>query len=97
MQLSQKRKHFSEFLFHFWNLHLSVNVFRKRTIVIANVFPKLQAVEILLRPLFKNRRFHTRIESQHMKASKILAKSPGECFCHVFDHSQGSSFQKCLP
>ena len=38
-------------------------------IVIANVFPKLQTVEILIRPLSKQRRFRTRIDSQHMIVS----------------------------
>ena len=45
-------------------------------IVIAKVFPKLQTLKILLRPLSKKRRFRTRIESQHVKAPQILAKSP---------------------
>ena len=34
-----------------------------------NVFRKLQTVEILVRPLSKQRRFRTRIESQHVIAS----------------------------
>ena len=66
-------------------------------IVKANIFPKLETVEILLRVLFKNRRFRTRIDSQHVTPSQILAKSPSEHLCHVFHHSQGSSFQKNLP
>ena len=66
-------------------------------IVIASVFPKLQIVKILLRPLSKYHRFRRRIGSQHVKASQILAKSPGMRFYHVFHHSQGSRFVKCLP
>ena len=45
-------------------------------ILIANVFPKLETVKILLRPLSKKRRFRTRFDSEHVKASQTLAKSP---------------------
>ena len=44
--------------------------------VIANVLPKLQTVNILVRPLSKNRRFRTRFDIQHVKGSQILVKSP---------------------
>ena len=45
-------------------------------IVTANVFPKLQTVKILIRPLSKKRRFRTRFDSQHVKPSQIPAKYP---------------------
>ena len=45
-------------------------------IVIANVFPKLETVNILLRPLFKKRVFRTRFDREQVKASETLAKSP---------------------
>ena len=76
MQLSEKRKIFLIFLFYFWNLHQTLNILKKTMIVIANVFPKLQTVGNLLRPLSKKRRFRTGFDSQHVKASQILAKSP---------------------
>ena len=44
--------------------------------VIANVFPKLQAVNNFVRPLRENPRFGTRFETQHVKVSQTLAKSP---------------------
>ena len=44
--------------------------------VIANVFPKLQTVKFLVRALSKKRRFGKRFDSQHLKFSQILAKSP---------------------
>ena len=53
-------------------------------IVIANVFPKLQTVKILVRALSKKGRFTKRFENQHVKASQILAKSPSEQFYSVF-------------
>ena len=79
------------FLFNFWNLHQILNVFKKRMIVIPNVFPEFQAMKILIRPLFKKRFFRTHFDSQHVKASQVLAKSPRERFYHVF-----SSFSEKL-
>ena len=76
MQFSEKRKIFSEFFFPFWNLKQIVNILKKRMIVIANVFPKLKTVKILLRLLSKNNCLRTRFDSQHVKRSQILAKSP---------------------
>ena len=67
---------FLHFLFHFWNLHQILNILKKGMIVIGNAFLKLQTVKILVRPLSKKRRFRTRFDSQHVKASQILAKSP---------------------
>ena len=37
--------------------------------VIPNVLAKLQTVNILVRPLSKKRRFRTRFDSEHVKAS----------------------------
>ena len=76
MQLSQKGKGFLNFSFHFWNVHQVLNILEKRMIVIANLFSKLETVKILLRPLSKKRCFRRRLDSQHVKASQILAKSP---------------------
>ena len=44
-------------------------------IVIANIFPKLHIVKILLRPLSKCRRYTTRFENDDVKACQIFAKS----------------------
>ena len=60
-------------------------------VAVANVFPKLQNVKILVRALSKNRRFRKRFDSQYVKVSQILVKFPWECFSHVF-----SSFWKKL-
>ena len=79
MQLSERRKafcHFFLFFFFFWNLHQILNRLNKMTIVLANVFPKLQTVKNLVRLLSKKRRFTTRFDSQHVKGSQMLAKSP---------------------
>ena len=76
MQLSEKRKTFFIFLFYFWNLHQILNVLKKKIIVIANVFHKLQTLKNLVRPFSKKRRYRTRFDNQHVKVSQILAKSP---------------------
>ena len=51
MQLSQNEKPFLNFLFHFWNLDQILTTLKKRMIVTANVYPKLQTLKILVRPL----------------------------------------------
>ena len=38
----KNEKIFLTFYFHFWNLHEILNVLKKKMIVIANVFSKLQ-------------------------------------------------------
>ena len=45
-------------------------------ILIANVFPKLETVKIFVTPLSKKRCLRTHFDSEHVKASEILAKSP---------------------
>ena len=53
--------------------------------VIANVFPKLQTVKILVRAFSKKRRFRKCFDSQHVKVSQIgtLEQQGSICdFCH---------------
>ena len=85
------------FLFHFWNLHHILNVLKENMIVITNVFPKLQTAKNLLRPFSKKPCFRTRLDSQHVKASQILAKSPWEHFSHVFLSFSGKLIWKLPP
>ena len=96
MQLSEKQKSFCELFVHFWILHQILNILKKKMIVIANVFPKLQTVKTFVRKLSQEHRFRTCFDSEHVKASQILAKCPWECFYHVLYHSQKSWFGKCL-
>ena len=97
MQLSEKQKIFPEFFFHLWNLHQFFNLFKERTIAIANLFPKLQTVKILVRPLSKKHRFRTRFGSQHVKASQIVPKSPWDRFNHVFSSFSAKLIWKVSP
>ena len=66
-------------------------------IVIGNVFPKLETVKILVSPLSKKRRLTRCFDSQHVKASQTLAKSPWEHFCHVFWSFSGKLIGKISP
>ena len=75
MQLPEKQKSFGNFLLHVWNLYQIFNILKENMILIANVFPKLQTVKILLRPLFKRRSFRIRFDSKHVKVSYVPAKS----------------------
>ena len=76
MQLSQKWKTFSNFMFHFWILHQILNILTEKMIVIANVLPKLQTVKIFVRNLSQEHRFRTGFGSQYVKALEMLAKFP---------------------
>ena len=58
-------------------------------IVIANVFPKLQTVEGLTKPLARKRRFRTSFGSQQVKESETPVKSAWQHFHHICDPSEG--------
>ena len=80
----KNEKRFLNFRFHFWNLHEILNLLKERMIVVAQVFPKLGTVKMLLTLLSEMPRFRTGFDSQQVKASKIPLKSKWEHFCHVF-------------
>ena len=67
--------HFPIFLFNFFNLHQILNISKKKMVVIATLFRKLQTVKDLVRPLFKKRRFRNSFDNQHAKESQTLVKS----------------------
>ena len=77
------KKHFPNFLLDFWILNQILNVLKEKTIVIANVFPKLETVKIFVRNLSQEHRFRTRFDIEHVKASKKFPKYPRERFYHV--------------
>ena len=93
----KKEKHFLSFFFHLWNLHQVLNIFKKRKIVRANLFPKLQTVKDLVRPLSKKRRFRRSFDNQHVKGSQTLVTSPLENFYRIFSSRSGNWFGKYLP
>ena len=92
----KKKKRFPSFLFHLLNLYQFLNNFKKKKIVIANVFPKLTTVQHLVRPLTKERRVKTSFNSQHVKGFQALLKSSWELFYHDFSSLWGQSFGKYL-
>ena len=65
-------------------IYIKFGKLEKKKIVIANVFPKLQTVKDLVRPLSKNHRFRTSFKSQHVKGSQTLKKSAREHFYQIF-------------
>ena len=97
IKLSEKRKTFSQFFFHFWNLHQIWNILKSKMMVIANVFPKIQTVNNFFRPLCENRRFGKPFDSQHLKVFQKLAKSPCENFVHEFPSFWGKLILKMCP
>ena len=77
MQVSEKRKTSCQFFVPFMDSASNFKQFEKKNMIaIANVFPKLQNVKILVRALSKNHRFRKHFDSQHVKVSQIYAKSP---------------------
>ena len=88
---------FLNFLFHFWNLHQILKSLRKNMMVIANEFPKLETVKNFDRPPCKKHRLGTRFDSQHLKLSQILAKSPSECFYQLFSSLSENLIWKMPP
>ena len=93
----KNQKLFLNFLFDLWNLHQILNILKKNMMVIANVLPKLQTVDILVRPLSEKSRFRTRFDIQHVKAFHIFAKSPWEQFYLVFSSFWGKLIWKMSP
>ena len=71
-------------MFHFWNLHQILNILEEKIVAIANVLMKLETVKNFVRTFSKKRRYTIRFDSQNVKASQMLGKSPCELFYHVF-------------
>ena len=91
------RKHFLGFLFHLSNLHQILNIFKKKKILIANVFPKLATVQGLDTPLTIQRRLKTFFDSKHVKRFPTLLKSSWEHFYHIFWSLWGEIIWKISP
>ena len=76
----KNKKRFLSFLFHLWKLHQISNIFKKKKIVIGNVFPKLATVQGLVTPFTIQRSLKTSFDSQHVKRFQTLSKSSWEQF-----------------
>ena len=93
----KNKNHFFGFLFHLWNLHQFFNSCKKKTILIAHVFPKLATVQGLVTPLTIQRRLKTPFDSQHVKRFQALTKSSWERFYHIFSSLWGEMIWKISP
>ena len=74
-----------------------MNIFKKKTIVIGNVFPKLATVQGLVTPLTIQRSVKTSFESQHVKRFQTLVKYSSEHFYHIFLWLWGEIIRKTSP
>ena len=64
--------------------HQILDVFKKKKMVIVKLLPNLQTVKNLVTELSKNLCLRNSFESQHVKASQIIVKSPWKLFYHIF-------------
>ena len=93
----RNKKHFLGFLFHWWNLNQFLNIFKKKKIVIANVFPKLATVQGWVTSLTIQRCLKISFDSQHVKRFLTLVKSSWEHFYHIFSSLWGEMIWKISP
>ena len=93
----KNKKHFLGFLFHLWNLHQILNIFKKKTMAIGNVFPKLATVQGLVTALTIQRSLKTSFDSQHVKRFQTLAKCSWEHFYHIVSSLWGEIIWKTSP
>ena len=66
-------------------------------IVIANVFPKLQSVKDLVKPLSRKRHFRTSFDSQRVNEYETLVNSALENLYHIFWSLWGEMISKIAP
>ena len=85
------------FLLHLWILHEILSIFKKKKIVIPNVYLKLATVQGLVTPLTIQRRLKTSFDSQHVKLFLTLVKSSWGDFYHIFSSLWGEVIWKISP
>ena len=72
MNLSRKKKSFSEFSCTFFESALSLEHFQKKMTLIAYVFPKLTTTKNVLSQMSKSFRFRERLDRRHSKWAEAL-------------------------
>ena len=81
----RKLKIFSEFFsWHFLNLELILNIFRKKTALEADVFLNLWTPKNVVRYMSKKSCFREPFEKEHGKWSEILLKSERQHLYHIY-------------
>ena len=93
----KNNKLFLEFFFRLGNLHEIWNIFEKKMIVIANLFPKLQNVKDLVKPVSWKCHFRTSFDSQQLNGCQKLVKSPWKHFYYNFWSLWGKMVCKISP
>ena len=93
----KNKKNSLGFSFHLWILHQILNIFKKKKILIANVFPELATVYGLVTPLTNQRPLKTSFDSQHVKRFQTLVKSSWEHFYHIFSSLWAEIIWKTSP
>ena len=73
MQLYKNRKTFSQFLVR--NFHQSLNILKKKMLVMTNVFVKLKTAKDVVGQMSKEPCFRTLFDIQYVKGSQRLVKS----------------------
>ena len=93
----KNKKYSLSFLFHLWNLHQILKVFKQKKILIANVFAKLTTVSGFVPPLTIHCRRKTSFDSQHVKRLETREKSSLGIFYHIFSSLWGEMTWKICP
>ena len=93
----KNKKDCMSFLLHLWILHQLLSIFKKRKIVIPNVYLKLATVQGLVTPLINQRRLKTCFDSQHVKRFQTLVKSSWDNFYHISSSIWGEIIWKISP
>ena len=93
----KNKRHFLGYLFKLWNLHQILKNFKQKKILIANVFPKLATVQVLVTPVTIQRGLKTSFDSQHVKRFLTQVKSSWEIFSHIFSSLRGEIIWKISP
>ena len=92
-----KTKSFSQFFVQLMESSWNLKHFRKKMIVIANVFPKLQTVKDLVKQLSRKHSFRTSFKNQRVNGCQTLVKSALEHFYHIFWSLWGEMIPKIFP
>ena len=85
MQLSQKKKTFSQFFSKFLKSTFNFEHFQtKKKTLIAEVFPKLRTPKNIVRSISKKFRFKGSFGKQHGKPAETLLKFEGQHIYHIY-------------
>ena len=84
MQLSQKQKSFSEFVFAFSECKLNFEHFQKKDDPQADVFPNLRTPKNVNRYMFKKPTFRGPFDRQHDKHAITLLQSKRQNRYHIY-------------